>query len=62
MTNTNNTEIPNQSDLDSIEKASESEKESLPESPTFDIEVIQSDPTDEPVSTHNFCQVSPGSG
>jgi hypothetical protein len=33
----------------------QSADEALPASPTFDVEAIPSDPSEEPVSTHNFC-------
>lgn len=42
------------------EEETPSTGESLPASPTFDIETIESGLEQEPVSTHNFCQVGPG--
>lgn len=42
------------------EEENSSKGEALPASPTFDIEAIETGPEQEPVSTHNFCQVGPG--
>jgi len=41
--------------LDEKEQKTRSDEHPLPASPTFEIEVIPTDPTQEPVSTHNFC-------
>ena len=32
----------------------------LPASPTFDVEVVSTDPEQEPVSTHSFCTTCSG--